>query len=82
MLGIFEAKTVGHLGDVFPCRQPVFGKLDDKLANVVARRVPGRLLDDIAEVVGRHTQLVGAILHGGQAEDILFILFPIKPTQR
>ena len=67
VLGIFEAEAVGHLRDGFPCRQPVLGKLDDELADVVARRVTGGFLDDIAEVVGGHTQFVGAILHGGQA---------------
>ena len=41
MLGIFEAEAVRHLGDGFSRRQPVFGKLDDEPADVVAcRRVP------------------------------------------
>ena len=47
VLGIFEAEAVGDLGDGFPCRQPVLGKLDDELADVVARRVSGGFLDDI-----------------------------------
>ena len=65
MLGVFEAEAVGYLGDGFPCRKPVLGKLDDELADVVARRVAGGFLDDIAEVIGGHAQFVGAILHGG-----------------
>ena len=56
MLRVFEAEAVGH------------GKLDDELANVAARCVSSCLFDDIAEIVGRHAELVGAILHGGQAE--------------
>ena len=47
MLGIFEAETVGHLGDGFPCRKAVLGKLDDEPTDVAARRVSGGLLDDI-----------------------------------
>ena len=47
MLGIFEAEAVGHLGDGFPCRQPVLGKPDDEPTDVVARRVAGGFLDDI-----------------------------------
>lgn len=47
----------------------------DALADVVARRVSGRLLDDIAEIVGRHAEFVGAILHCGQANGILEAVF-------
>ena len=47
MLGIFEAEAVGDLGDGFPCRKAVLGKLDDEPTDVVARRVAGGLLDDI-----------------------------------
>ena len=47
MLGIFEAEAVGDLGDGFPCRQPVLGKLDDEPTDVAARRVSGGFLDDI-----------------------------------
>ena len=67
VLGIFEAEAVGDLGDGFPCRKAVLGKLDDELADVAARRVSGGFLDDIAEVISGHAQFVGAILHGGQA---------------
>ena len=81
MLGIFEAEAVGDLGDGFPCRQPVFGKLDDEPTDVAARRVPGGLFNDIAEVVGRHAELVGAILHGGQAEGQLELVLVITPQQ-
>ncbi len=81
MLGILEAEAVGHLGDGFPRRKAVLGKLDDELADVAARRVPGRLLDDIAEVVGRHTELVGTILHGGQAEGQLELVLEIVAEQ-
>ena len=81
MLGIFEAEAVGHLGDGFPCRKPVLGKLDDELADVVARRVAGGFLDDIAEVVGGHAELVGTILHGGQAEGQLELVLEIVAEQ-
>ena len=81
MLGVFEAKAVGDLGDGFPCRQPVLGKLDDELADVVARRVSGGFLDDIAKIVGGHTQFVGAILHGGQAEGQLEFVLEIVAEQ-
>ena len=81
VLGIFEAEAVGHLGDGFPCRQPVLGKLDDEPTDVVARRVAGRLFDDIAEVVGRHAEFVGAILHGGQAEGQLEFVLEIVAEQ-
>ena len=81
MLGIFEAEAVGDLGDGFPCRQTVLGKLDDELTDVAACRVPGRLLDDIAEVVGGHTELVGTILHSGQAEGQLELVLEIVTEQ-
>ena len=81
MLGVFEAEAVGYLGDGFPCRQPVLGKLDDELADVVARRVSGGFLDDIAEIVGRHAEFVGAILHCGQANGILEAVFEIVAEQ-
>ena len=81
MLGIFKAEAVRHLGDGFPCRQPVLGKLDDKPADMVACRVSGRLLDDISEVVGRHAELVGAILHGGQTEGQLDLVLEIIAKQ-
>ena len=48
---------------------------------MAARRVAGGLLDDIAEIVGRHTELVCAILHGGQAEGILEAVFEIVAEQ-
>ena len=38
-------------------------------------------VNDIAEVVGRHTQLVGAILHGGQAEGQLELVLEILTEQ-
>ena len=47
MLGIFETEAVGDLGDGFPCRKAVLGKLDNELTYVVARRVAGGFLDDI-----------------------------------
>ena len=81
VLGIFEAESVGHLGDGFSCCQPVFGKLNDELANVAACRIAGRLLDDITEIVGRHTQLVGAILYGGQTEGHLEFILEIVAEQ-
>ncbi len=81
VLGIFEAKAVGHLTDGFPCCKAVLGKLDDEPADVAARRVPGRLLDDIAEVVGGHAQFVGAILHGGQTEGQLEFVLEIVAEQ-
>ena len=65
----------------YPCRQPVLGKLDDELADVVARRVSGGLLDDIAEVIGGHAQFVGAILHGGQTEGQLELVLEILTEQ-
>ena len=81
VLGIFEAEAVGHLRNGFPCCKAVLGKLDDELADVVARRVAGGLLDDIAEIVGGHTQFVGAILHGGQAEGQLEFVLEIVAQQ-
>ena len=81
MLGIFETEAVGHLGDGFPCRQPVLGKLDDEPTDVAARRVAGGFLDDIAEIVRRHAELVGAILHGGQAEGQLEFVLEIVAEQ-
>ena len=48
---------------------------------MVARRVAGRLFDDIAEVVGRHAEFVGAILHGGQAEGQLEFVLEIVAEQ-
>ena len=81
MLGVFKAEAVGHLGDGFPCRKAVLGKLDDELADVVARRVSGGFLDDIAEIVGRHAEFVGAILHCGQAEGQLEFVLEILTEQ-
>ena len=81
MLGILEAEAVGHLGDGFPGGKTVFGKLDDELADVAARRVPCRLFDDISEIVGRHAEFVGAILHGGQAEGKLELVLEIIAKQ-
>ena len=81
MLGVFETEAVGHLGDGLSCRQPVLGKLDNELADVVARRVSGGLLNDIAKIVGGHTQFVGAILHCGQAKGILEAVFEIVAEQ-
>ena len=81
MLGVFEAEAVGHLRDGLACRQPVLGKPDDEATDMVARRVAGRLLDDVAEVVGRHAEPVGAILHGGQAERQLELVLEIVAQQ-
>ena len=81
MLGVFESETVRYLGDGLPCRKAVLGKLDDELADVAARRVTGRLLDDIAEVVGRHAELVGAILHGGQGVGQLELVLEVVAQQ-
>ena len=69
------------MGDGLPCRQPVLGKLDDEPTDVAARRVPSRLLDDIAEIVGRHAELVCTILHCGQAKGILEAVFEIVAEQ-
>ena len=81
MLGVFKAEAVGHLRNGLARRQPVLGKPDDEAADVVARRVAGRLLDDITEVVGRHAEPVGAILHGGQAERQLELVLEIVAQQ-
>ena len=48
---------------------------------MAARRAARGLLDDIAEVVGRHAQFVGAILHGGQAEALLEPILEIVAQQ-
>ena len=81
MLRVFEAEAVGHLGDGFPCRKPVLGKLEDEPPDVAARRVAGGLLNNIAEIVGRHAEFVGAILHGGQAEGQLEFILEIVAKQ-
>ncbi len=62
MLGIFDSESVRHLCDGRPGCKVAFRPLDNILTNVVARRISGRLFYHIAEIVGRYTEFVGAIL--------------------
>ena len=66
MLGILEAKFVGDLRDGCTSGKLILRHLDDVLANMVAGGVARHFLEHVAEVVGRHTELIGAILHGGK----------------
>ena len=81
VLGILESETVGHLGDGLSGGQSVLGQADNKPTDVAARRLPGCLFDDIAEIVGRHAQPIGTVLHGGQSELQLKLLVEIVAEQ-
>lgn len=77
MLGVLKTETVGHLGDSFPGGKTILGKLDDEATDVVACRIARGLFDDIAKVIGRHTELVGTILHSGQTKGQLELVLEI-----
>lgn len=81
VLRILESEAVGHLRDAFAGGESVLGKLDHEPADVVAGRISGRLFDDVAEVVGRKTQPIGAVLDGGQSEGQLEPLLVIVGKQ-
>ena len=81
VLGILEAEPVGHLGYGFAGSQSVLGKPDDEPADMIAGRVACGLLDDVTEIIGRQTQLVGAILYGRQTEGKLQPVLEIIPKQ-
>ena len=67
MLGVFEAEPVRYLRHGFTGSKPVLGKLDNEPVDMVACRIPGCLFFHVPEIVGRHAQLVRAVLHGRQA---------------
>ncbi len=81
MLGILEAQVVGGIGDGFACGKLVLGELDDVVADMLAGGLARGLLDEVAEVVGAHAELVGAILHRRKPQLILSLLVVVIPQQ-
>lgn len=81
MLGIFEAQFICYLCNAFTGGEFVFCPLDDILTDIVACRVARHSLDHIPEIVGRHAQFVGAILHGRYAKRQLQLFLIIIPKQ-
>ena len=58
-----------------------FCPLDDILTDIVACRVTRHSFNHIPEIVGRHAQFVGTILHGRYAESYLQLFLIIIPKQ-
>lgn len=68
MLGILKAELVGHLGDALVrVEEHLLAERKDMLLDVDLRRQPRLLADEVAEISGRETGLVGEIGHRGQS---------------
>ena len=68
MVRIFEAQFVGDFADRFAAfDQEFLGTVDGGQLDVLLRRFSGLLLDQIAEIVGRQVQPVGAPRQIGRA---------------
>lgn len=81
MLGVIESQTISDLCNPRTCCKCIFRSLDNILADIVARRIAGRFLDHIAEIISRHTQFIGAVLDGWQTFRQLSVLLEIIPQQ-
>ena len=67
MLRVFEAELVGDFADGQFCfKQKLLRPIDNSILNVALGGSAALLANQVAEVVGRETGLVGEIGHGGQ----------------
>lgn len=67
VLRVLEPETVGHVADrTVAVGDPLLGRVDQAQLDVLLRRAARFALDQIAEVVGREVQPLGAVLHGGK----------------
>ncbi len=68
MLGILEAELVSHLRDALAgVEEHLLAERKDMLLDVDLRRQPRLPADEVAEISGRETGLVGEIGHRGQS---------------
>ena len=81
VLWIVEAQTLGCLGDAGSAGKNLLGPLHQETANVGSGRFVGQLANEVAEVVGRQKQLLGAVFHGWQAVLLLKIIVVVLAKQ-
>lgn len=81
MLRIFKSQPICHLRNGNTRCQFVFCQLDNVLADMVTCSVARSLFYQVAEIVGRHAELVGAVLHCGLTECKLPFLVEIIVQQ-
>ena len=67
VLGVFKAEAVGYLRYAAGGFQFVFGQADDVVAYHVAGGVAGGAFHHVAEIIGRHAEVSGEVVHAGQA---------------
>lgn len=67
MLWIVEAQTLGCLGSAGSAGKNLLGPLHQETANVGGGGFVGQLANEVAEVVGRQKQLLGAVLRATAA---------------
>ena len=68
MLRVFEAELIGYLADrQAGLDEQLLRTFDDGILNVALGSGAAFLANQVAEVVGRQTGLVGKVGHGGQA---------------
>ena len=81
VLGIVEAQALGSLGDAGSADKNLLGPLHQETANVGSGGFVGQLANEVAEIVGRQKQLLGAVFHGGQAVLLLKIVVVVLAKQ-
>lgn len=78
ILRILIAETIGYLADALAdLREQLLGHIHRPLLDIFLRRAAGRLLYQVAEVVGREMYLVGTPCHGGRAEALGIVRYEI-----
>ena len=81
VLWIVEAKTLSRFRDVCTAHQELLGTLHDESTDMRGWRVAGQFTHQVAKIVGRQEQLLGAVFHGGQPKLLLQAVFIVFPEQ-
>ena len=68
VLGVVEAKVLGRGGDACAADELLLRLCHDEPADDIAGGVAGDLAYEVAEVVGREEEFLGAVLHRRQAQ--------------
>ena len=74
VLRVFKSEVVCGFRDAHARCKTVFGFPYDCSSDIVPGGVAGYFIDDISQIVSRHTQAVGTILNGGQSVFLLKII--------
>ena len=83
VLRILIPQFVGNLADSFlASNNHLLGQVDDFVLDIFLCRLPGFLLYQVSEIIGREEYLVCKVFHGGKPVGLRFVALEIVVYQR